>query len=262
MNAQTNNSEPVFRPSVLAADSSDGVAGGKPIPWMVVDLGVLDYRRVWQLQADLVAAHHGGRQHEDCVLLVEHPSVFTLGRRGGLENLLVERSTLDKAGIEVVAVERGGNITYHGPGQLVVYPIIDIQRAGLSVVDYVGALEEVMIRTAGRWGVVAERNPVNRGVWVGAKKLGSIGIAIRRGISFHGLALNVSLDLRPFGWIQPCGLEGVAMTSLAQELDNPPAMHEVKHEICLHLQAVFGTELRRHATCDLRRLTTRFGPSD
>jgi lipoate-protein ligase B len=150
---------------------------------------------------------------------------------------------LEKAGIPVVQVERGGNITFHGPGQLVMYPIIDLQVAKLGVVDYVEKLEEVMIRAAADWGIKADRNPINRGVWVGNNKLGSIGIAIRRGICFHGMAFNVNISLKPFGWINPCGLDNMGITSMEQEISHKVSMNQVRENIKLHLKSVFGIGL-------------------
>lgn len=199
----------------------DGVfpaSGRASRKWFCADLPMLDYRTAWDLQVRLVAARKGGIIGSDVLILLEHEPVFTLGRRGGRENLTVSEAFLEEAGVCVLHVERGGNITFHGPGQLVGYPILDLQAAGLSVTGYVERLEEVMIRTAAEWGVVAERNSLNRGVWAGGRKLGSVGIAIRRGISFHGFAFNVKPSLKPFGWINPCGLKGIEMTSLEREL--------------------------------------------
>ncbi len=188
---------------------STPAAGRSGKTWLCVELPVTDYREAWDLQTGLVAARNSGVLASDVLLLLEHAPVFTLGRRGGLENLTVSEEFLKEAGVPVVHVERGGNITYHGPGQLVGYPILDLHASGLTVSDYVERLEEIMIRTAAHWGVAAGRNPINRGVWVGNSKLGSIGVAIRHGISFHGFAFNVSLSLEPFGWINPCGLRGI-----------------------------------------------------
>ena len=211
--------------------------------WHAVDLGLIPYPEAWDLQLRLVAARSQGRMPADVLLFLEHPPVFTLGRRGGRENLLVSEAWLDRSGIAVVQIERGGNITYHGPGQLVVYPIVHLPGAGLGVVDLVDRLEEVMIRTCAGWGVPAGRNPLNRGAWVGMKKIGSIGIAVRRGVSFHGLALNVNLDLKPFGWIQPCGLEGVGVTSIQAEAGKPVDIADAKRIMRTHIEAVFQTEL-------------------
>jgi lipoate-protein ligase B len=210
---------------------------------LLVELPVTEYERVWRLQTRLVAARRNGVLDRDVIMLTEHQPVFTLGRRGGLDNLITPAACLNGAGIPVFQVERGGNITYHGPGQLVLYPIVDLLGMGLKVVDYVGKLEEVAIRTAAVWGIKAERNVVNRGVWVGARKLGSVGIAVRRGIAFHGIALNVSLSLEPFRWIHPCGLHGVEVTSMERELSRPVSAVEVRRTMKGEIEAVFGVEL-------------------
>lgn len=211
--------------------------------WWIIDLGQIDYDKAWKLQTDIVGARNRGELNADIILVLEHPAVFTLGRRGGNENLLVSEAFLEESGIAVTQVERGGNITYHGPGQLVVYPIINLEAARMSVVDFVHALEEVMLQTAEVWGIKAGRNSTNHGIWVGNLKLGSLGIALRKGISFHGLALNVNLDLTPFTWIQPCGLQGVQMTSMAKELSNEISMSKVREVIKEKFQLIFGIQL-------------------
>jgi lipoate-protein ligase B len=203
----------------------------------------LEYTSALDLQRRLVAARHAGLMEKDVFIFLEHPPVFTLGRRGGLENLKVSPRFLERRGIPVVRTERGGDITYHGPGQLVVYPILDLGRAGLGVADYVNALEEVLILAASEWGVQAGRNRMNRGVWIGSRKLASVGIRVRRGISFHGMALNVNLRLEPFSWIRPCGLVGTRMTSLKRECAGPLHMPRVRDAIKSHMEAVFGIRL-------------------
>jgi lipoate-protein ligase B len=210
---------------------------------LYADLGLVDYREAWKLQIDLVDARIKNDVSSDVVLFLEHSPVFTLGRRGGDENLLVSESFLEKSGIAVVQVERGGNITYHGPGQLVVYPIMDLYAARIGVVEFVEALEKVMLKTVALWGIRAERSSANRGIWVGEKKLGSIGIALRKGVSFHGLALNVNLDLLPFSWIQPCGLQDVQMTSMKQELSRDVSMLRVQEKLKENFESVFGMQL-------------------
>ena len=211
--------------------------------WHLVDLGLVPYKEAWDLQVRLVAARASGSLPNDVVLVLEHPAVFTLGKRGGRENLLVPEETLTRHGIPIVQVERGGNITYHAPGQLVLYPIIHLERAGIKVVDLVDRLEDVMIRTCAEWGIPAGRNPLNRGVWVGLKKIGAIGIAVRRGVSFHGMALNVAIDLAPFCWIQPCGLQGIGVTSMRAEAGQDIGTTEVRRLLAQHMQAVFGARL-------------------
>jgi len=210
--------------------------------WLSIDFGRIDYQEAWELQRNLIAARKERILQKDIVLFLEHPPVFTLGRRGGRECLLVSEEFLEKSGVQVIQVERGGNITFHGPGQLVVYPIVDLQTARIKVVDFVGGLEEVMLRTAAHWGIAAERNPANRGIWVGPHKMGSIGIAVRRGISFHGLALNVQTDLTPFSWIQPCGLTNVSMTTMQQETAQKLSMQPVRTVLKKHFEKVFGVK--------------------
>ena len=211
--------------------------------WFAARLGQIAYPDAWDLQLRLVEARQANRLERDAVLLLEHPPVFTLGKRGGRESLLVPEETLARHGISILQVERGGNITYHGPGQLVVYPIVHLPGVGIGVVDMVDRLEEVMIRTCGDFGVAAGRNALNRGTWVGMNKIGSIGLAVRRGVSFHGLALNVDPDLTPFGFVQPCGLQGVGVTSIVRQAGRPVKMEEALASAERNIEAVFGVRL-------------------
>ena len=210
--------------------------------WHIAELGTQPYRPVLDLQHRLVDERHRGTLEADTVLLLEHEPVFTLGHNGGRENLTVSEEVLKQKGIEVVETERGGNITYHGPGQIIAYPIIRMNDSRLGIPGYVEGLEEVMIRTASDWGIAAERNTLNHGVWVGRRKLGSVGIAIRRGVAFHGIALNVNLSLEPFSWINPCGLSGVAMTSLKEEEARNLDIDLVRDGIVRHMATIFGVE--------------------
>jgi lipoate-protein ligase B len=219
-----------------------------------VDLGLIPYTDAWDLQLRLVEARAQGWIGQDILLFLEHPPVFTLGKRGGRENLLVSEDVLARSGIPIIQIERGGNITFHGPGQLVVYPIVHLPSFDLGVVDMVDRLEEVMIRTCAAWDVSAGRNALNRGAWVDLRKIGSIGIAVRRGVSFHGLALNVSLDLKPFCWIQPCGLEGVGVTSIQTEAHRPVDIAEVKRVMRAQVEAVFQIRLEAIPTESLLAL--------
>ncbi|MBW1667271.1 MAG: lipoyl(octanoyl) transferase LipB [Deltaproteobacteria bacterium] len=211
--------------------------------WLLADLGLLDYRKAHRLQLELLNYRKEGSLQEDIILLLEHPPVFTLGRRGGLDSLKVPRELLETRGIPVIQVERGGDITYHGPGQLVAYLIVNLRQKNLRVVEFVEALEEVMIRTVASWGIRAERNPLNRGAWVGMLKIGSIGIAVSRSFTYHGLALNVNADMEPFSWINPCGLHAVMMTSMEQVLGEKIPMEEVKNSLSAHFQDVFNIHL-------------------
>ncbi|MFZ7128645.1 MAG: lipoyl(octanoyl) transferase LipB [Desulfobacterales bacterium] len=208
-----------------------------------IDVPIMAYRRAQVLQGRCAAARIDGRLGRDVLMLLEHPPVFTLGRHGGLENLTVSEGHLTEKGIDVVQSERGGNITYHGPGQLVGYPIMDLEARRLSVKDYVKALETVLIETAAGQNVQAERNPKNAGAWVGNTKLGSIGICLRRGVAFHGIALNVNNDLTPFSWVNPCGLRGVSMTSIRKETGAPADMESVRKTLKSVFSKVFNTRL-------------------
>jgi lipoate-protein ligase B len=220
--------------------------------WYCVDLPAMEYREAWDLQHSLVAARKDVVVDRDIVLFLEHRPVFTLGRRGGLDGLMVSESFLEKEGIAVIHVERGGDITFHGPGQLVVYPIIDLKALGLGVADYVTALEEVMIRTAADFEVKAERNPKNRGVWIGNNKLGSIGVAVRRGVTYHGLALNVTTSLTPFSWIHPCGHSDIGMTSLGRELSREVSMSQVRASARYNVESVFEVQLVMKSLAELK----------
>ncbi len=222
----------------------------------LVDLGLTEYGAAYGLQLALVEKRRSVAAAGDLFLVTEHPSTFTLGRRGGREHLRVSEEFLAERLIPLVHIERGGDITFHGRGQLVIYPILHLRGAGLSVAAYVHGLEEVMLRLAEVSGVAAGRDPRNHGVWVGEKKLGSVGIAIRHGIAFHGLALNVDVDLTPFSWVNPCGLTGVKMTSLSRECGREVELGEVKEKLRGLLSQVFGrtflTLTKEHVDATLR----------
>ncbi len=209
-------------------------------PAYLLQLPETAYQKAHAFQMAANAARRTGRLDRDLVIMLEHPPVFTLGRRGGRNNLIVPEEILQARQIDIVAVERGGDITYHGPGQVVVYLIMDLKAACLSVVDFVTGLETAMVRTAGHWGIEAAGNDTFRGAWVGRRKLGSVGITVRRGITFHGLALNVNTDLEPFTWINPCGIQGCTMTSLAKETGRAVDMTQVRQQLADHLSDQFG----------------------
>ena len=203
-----------------------------------------DYNKALALQHRIVASRQKKLLNSDLVLLLEHPAVFTLGRRGGLSNLIVSPDYLKKKGIAIVPAERGGDITFHDIGQLIAYPIVNLRANRLSVTDYVSALEEVKIGTAAKFGITAVRRDLNRGVWVGTRKLGSIGIAIRHGITFHGMAFNVNLSLTPFDWIRPCGLHNVRVTSLARERSQPVNTEHVREILIKQFESVFKIQFQ------------------
>jgi lipoate-protein ligase B len=213
--------------------------------WYFTDLETVAYQTAWDLQKSILEAKKKDHAFPDVVLFLEHHPVFTLGRRGGRENLKVSECVINESGIEIIQVERGGDITYHGPGQLVGYPVIHLQKNGLSVVGYVENLEQAMIQTASPWGIEAGRSTLNRGAWVGNKKLGSIGIAVKRGISFHGFALNVNVSLEPYAWINPCGLQGISMTSMALETGGNLPMEQVSDVMREQMASIFKIRWER-----------------
>ena len=208
----------------------------------LVDLGKMDYRDAHQFQLDCVQWRLLEEERPDIFVVTEHPPVFTLGRRGGRESLIVDEEFIKSRGVDIVQTERGGDITYHGPGQVVVYPIVHLRQARLSVSAYVDMLEEVMISCAADFGVMAGRDDRNRGIWVGNNKIGSIGIRVRHGVSFHGLAFNVTLDFEHFSWIQPCGITGIGVTSLELESDEAMDFYQVKDNITRGLGQTFNRQ--------------------
>jgi len=185
--------------------------------WSVVDLGTASYRDAWARQLELVEQRKSDAV-PDTLLLVEHDHVFTLGRRRE-----AEANVLDAGDVEVIGIERGGDVTYHGPGQIVAYPIV-LLRDGVErdLHKYLRNLEEAVIRTCARFGLATDREPGKTGVWttteLGRKKLCSMGIACRKWVTFHGLALNVTTDLAYFRRINPCGFESSIMTSLSEQV--------------------------------------------
>jgi lipoyl(octanoyl) transferase len=184
---------------------------------LVMRAGLVPYEEARQLQQRL-AAQRQRDEIPDVLLLLEHPPVYTRGRRSQPEELPMGVEWYEAQGIEVRDTDRGGLVTYHGPGQLVAYPIVHLGAYDDDVHRYVRGLERVMIEALGEAGVPAQTIEGLTGVWVAQRKIGSIGLHVSRGVTTHGLAINVNNDLQPFEWIVPCGIEGVAMTSLAREL--------------------------------------------
>jgi len=199
------------------ADTSDSAPGGLETHW----LGRVEYGRAWALQKGLAAARADDRIG-DQLLLLEHPAVLTLGRTSDPAHIRASTDELTARRIEVVRVERGGEVTYHGPGQLVAYPILALSRRGLLVRPLVRALEDAMIDTCRALGVEAGRREGQPGCWVdpdgpAPRKIGALGLRVERGVSYHGIALNVTVDLADFELIDACGMPGVSSTSIAAE---------------------------------------------
>lgn len=195
---------------------------------LLIDLGLITYEEARRIQVSLVSARQTGTIQTDIFLFLEHPPVITLGRRGGKENLIVSEAFLEQQKVPIIVSERGGDITYHGPGQLVVYGIFNLSQNRMDVPGFIFALEESMMAVTRTYGLEAERLQYNRGVFLFGAKIGSVGIALKNGVTFHGMALNVNLDLWPFSWINPCGLQGVRMTSIQNEINKRVPMDEVK----------------------------------
>jgi lipoyl(octanoyl) transferase len=193
-------------------------------------------------QARLVAARQAGRL-ADTLLLLEHDPVFTLGRNGRPEHVLLGEGELHARGFALFDTGRGGDVTYHGPGQVVGYPVVDLAPERKDVHRYVRDLEEVMIRTAADYGVAAGRVPGLTGVWVGDDKLGAIGVRIARWVTSHGFALNVANDLAPFGLIVPCGIRGRGVTSLSRLLGRTVDPGEAMDRLARHFAEVFARPL-------------------
>jgi lipoate-protein ligase B len=210
--------------------------------------GVIAYKPAHDLQMALVDKVHKQAQGDVCLLL-QHEPVFTLGRHASEEHVMVSQQILAKNSIDLVRTERGGEVTYHAPGQIVGYPILNLRRLQLSVVNYVAALEQVMLDVAAEFGITATRDRRNHGIWCGKQKLGSVGIAVRHGISYHGFALNVCPDMTPFCWINPCGLSGVPMTSMVELLGRRITVKEVETILAGHLNSMFSTRENRCAAC-------------
>jgi lipoyl(octanoyl) transferase len=209
---------------------------------VVYNLGLVDYHRGLLLQEKLLNSRKSGAI-SDVLLLLQHPSVFTTGRSSAANNIIVHMDTLDKEGIQVVYTNRGGDITYHGPGQIVGYPILNLSENDLTVHQYVWSLEEIIIRTLADYGIDGQRVASKRGVWVGDEKICSIGLRVSGAISMHGFALNVNTDLKYFSYIVPCGLTGVSITSLAKLLGREVAIEETQEILLRHFFQVFNFKL-------------------
>ena len=230
------------------------------------DLGLMEYRSCWELQQKLFDALVEKKRtrpaqpetksaEKACadtdagtVLLVEHPPVYTLGKSGHAENLLVSREALEAAGAQFFHIDRGGDITFHGLGQLVVYPILDLERLGIGLRDYIDALEEAVIRTVAEYGIAAGRIAGASGVWIDPagrrpRKICAIGVRSSRYVTMHGLALNVSTDLGWFSRINPCGFTDRGVASIASETGREVPMDDVKKQVVKFLSVELNVEI-------------------
>jgi lipoic acid synthetase len=207
---------------------------------IVLNWGLTPYQHGWEFQKSFVKGRRQGQINEDALVLLEHPPVITLGRKGERANILAEDAVLAAKGCEVCQVDRGGDVTFHGPGQLVGYPLLDLRHYGQDVHAYVEKLEEVVIRTLRDYGIEAVRDKEYTGVWVGREKICAIGIGMKSWLSYHGFALNIDADLSYFQLITPCGITGRGVTSMAKILGKAPQMQTVRETVTTHFMAVFG----------------------
>ena len=221
------------------------------------DLGQMGYRAAWDLQEELLqqnlsvkkAASEASAGTRHFLLFVEHPAVYTLGKSGRLEHVLIDDQQRAAKGIEFFHTNRGGDITFHGPGQVVGYPILDLERFYTDIGRYLRSLEEVVIRTLDEYGIKAGRSRGETGVWIDAEKPGSerkicaMGVRCSRWVTMHGFAFNVNTDLEYFNHIIPCGIKGKKVTSLQNELGRAVPMEAVKEKLKRHFEAVFETKL-------------------
>lgn len=204
----------------------------------LLDLGTRPYREVWDLQHRLHEAVREARE-PDTWIVVEHTPVVTLGRQAKRENVLLDADALARRGVDLVEIERGGDVTYHGPGQLVVYPIRKLERFR-EIVPLVRTLEGAVIATCAAFGIEATRWSEHAGVWVGENQICAVGLAVQRMVCLHGIALNVSTELDYDSLIVPCGLPGRGITSLSKEAGRPVSVEEAKHVLLKELSKVFG----------------------
>ena len=209
---------------------------------LLLNLGREPYQRAWELQHALVQARQKGRL-DDTLMLLEHDPVITLGRGGDEKHILASPEKLGALGIRVQRIERGGDVTYHGPGQLVGYPILLLDRHHLGVSDYMHALEDVLVRTLGDFGLHSSCRAGIIGVWVGGDKIAALGARVERGVTYHGFALNVNTNLEHFALIVPCGLVGKSVTSMQRELNRPVEMSLVRERVAHNFGQVFGVSL-------------------
>ena len=206
-------------------------------------LGLVEYAQAHRLQRALQAGRIAG-EVGDTVLLLEHPPVLTLGRSAKRQHVLASHEALEARGIAVHEVGRGGDVTYHGPGQLVAYPIIDLKPNRKDVRKYVWSLEEAMIRTCADFGLSSVRIAGLNGAWIDDRKVGAVGVRISKWVTMHGLALNADSDLSHFGLIVPCGIEDKGVTSISNELGHTVGVAEVEEPFAHHFAALYETHVQ------------------
>lgn len=216
-------------------------------------LGLINYDTAYAIQK-MVQAQKISGQISDIILLLEHPPTFTMGKSSKFENLLLPPEELSRKGISLFFSDRGGDITYHGPGQLNIYPIVDLRDRGRDIVLYVRNLEDMVIQTLDDLSIEGRRDGKNVGIWVGGDKIASIGISIRRWITMHGIALNVNPYLKHFTYINPCGLDGNKVTSISKLLGRDVPVETVADRIAAHFADIFDVEIESMSADPLRTM--------
>jgi lipoate-protein ligase B len=206
---------------------------------LVCDLGKIKYQHAWDIQKKYFELRTLGKLN-DILFICEHPHTYTLGKVAEKTNLLFDQKVLDEKGIEVFEIDRGGDITYHGPGQIVGYAILNLSEWKQDTHLYLRALEEVLINTCSNYGIASTRNNKYTGVWIDNRKICAIGIKVSRWITMHGFAFNVNSDLNMFSGIIPCGITGKEVTSLSNELQKEINISEVKQNVVLNFEKVFS----------------------
>lgn len=204
-----------------------------------IDLGLIDYKEAWDLQKEYNTARIK-KEIQDTLFLLEHPNTYTLGKSTNKDNFISSQEFLQEHNISVYEIDRGGDITYHGPGQIVGYPIIDLNEWKRDSHNYLRALEEVIIKTCNHYNLNAHRNEKHTGVWIGNRKICAIGIKLTRWVTMHGFAFNVNTDLLLFNGIIPCGINDKEVTSMEKELGYKVNIQEVKEMIAKNFNEVFG----------------------
>ncbi len=212
--------------------------------WCAIrQLGAIEYREAYELQKALLQERLRGRI-ADTLLLLEHPPTITVGKSGKLENILASPAELASAGVSLIFTDRGGDVTYHGPGQIVGYPILDLRERDRDAHRYVHNLEEVLIRTLADYGIRSGRDHNHAGVWVNDEEIAALGLSIRRWITMHGFALNVNTDLKHFTLINPCGFANKTATSMARLIRHELPIDKVTERLLAHFAEVFEVELK------------------
>lgn len=225
---------------------------------LALRLGRMPYAPAWELQRRLHELRRA-QKIPDILISLEHEPVITLGRSAQDQDLLLSKEELVKRGVEVFSVERGGGATYHGPGQLVLYPIVDLRALNFSVRQYVWALEEVMIRVGEAFGVELFRRPGFPGVWHTLGKVGFLGIYVRNWVTMHGLALNVALNPNGFAWIVPCGISDLSVISLSDILGQAVSVEEAENSALSAFSEVFSRELVKISGTEVKAWLSRHG---